>query len=541
MAAASSPIKRKAYTIRGNGAVISAALKQGVLYHDVDKGQPCFGCKECPGFEMHFWRKDCTQCGCAKDMHGFVEMGDKSVGRIKQPSIYRRPSSASDEISRRRRQSRLHRANSLLVDDAAVEHETAMAERELDALTSTLDAHLELEPTSKQPTPPISPPKRVSFTFPEPAPAPSPPKPRVLLSDRPKPAPVQPPSAPRARAKPKPLPEPEPEPEPDHPRASAAILEKYAWVPDFLEDLEIEAYFLAFPVEKVPLRDTVGERYRMHQLLHQLPPHDVDKLRCQGLKPEHHAMFDAFVKFKIEDAGDCGWIHAIEDDHSRCYRCTGAIRQGQLCAQIQRLHDEQGPAVYHHDTCFVCERCEEPLADLLAFVHENMLLCGRHFADMHRPRCHACDESIFDPEYTHAQDRDWHVEHFCCRQCDAPLAAQNYVQLHDEPCCLDCFNRKFAETCHQCGQLIDVAAAKVTDGKAHGKVWHKRCFVCAECGDMLAGRVCVPRRGRLYCKDDYERVFKQVQRKSVRSKPGSGRQSRPQAKSSIWSMAQAPL
>lgn len=72
---------RRAYTIRGNGAVISAALKQvgfdlmhehelwliaelfacvkGVLYHDVDKGQPCFGCNACPGFEMHFWRKVC--------------------------------------------------------------------------------------------------------------------------------------------------------------------------------------------------------------------------------------------------------------------------------------------------------------------------------------------------------------------------------------------------------------------------------------------------------------------------------------------------
>ena len=30
---------------------------QGVLYHDVDKGEACFACEECPGFELHFWRK----------------------------------------------------------------------------------------------------------------------------------------------------------------------------------------------------------------------------------------------------------------------------------------------------------------------------------------------------------------------------------------------------------------------------------------------------------------------------------------------------
>ena len=33
--------------------------------------------------------QDCTQCGCTKDMHGFVEMSDKHVGKIVQPSVYR--------------------------------------------------------------------------------------------------------------------------------------------------------------------------------------------------------------------------------------------------------------------------------------------------------------------------------------------------------------------------------------------------------------------------------------------------------------------
>ena len=97
------------------------------------------------------------------------------------------------------------------------------AEQELEALSSTLDEQLELEPSPSVPPQPSSPPKRVSFAFPTLDPAPSPPKPRVLLSDQPKPAPAPPRSQ---QPKPKNKPIPEPVPEPDHPHASAALLAK---------------------------------------------------------------------------------------------------------------------------------------------------------------------------------------------------------------------------------------------------------------------------------------------------------------------------
>eukprot|EP00730_Choanoeca_flexa_P004118 TRINITY_DN11604_c0_g1_i2.p1 TRINITY_DN11604_c0_g1~~TRINITY_DN11604_c0_g1_i2.p1 ORF type:complete len:533 (+),score=126.17 TRINITY_DN11604_c0_g1_i2:119-1717(+) len=519
--------RRKTYTIRGTDVVISAALKQGVLYHDVDKGQPCFGCDSCPGFEMHFWRKDCTKCGCAKDMHGFLQMDGKAVGKIRQPSIYKRAGGGDNDAVARRR--RLAAANKALAEE-----ETDKMEQELDELTTTLDNALAqpdpfgfaaarngLKPVVKEDKDDKKKKKekkkekkekkkeekkekkkeekkknKVSFSEDEP-------EAKGLAKDTP--------------------------PKDDYPQASPEMLEKYSWVPDYLADPHIEEYFASFPLEKIPLRGTPGELHHMRRMRFQLPVHDVDKQQCQGLQPEHHDDFDAFLRFKIEEAGDCGWVHPVEDEVSHCYRCTGPLQKGKLCVQIERLHDDQGPAVYHHDSCFVCEKCEAPLADLMGFVYDNMLLCGRHFADMHRPRCHGCDETIFDAEYTVAQHRNWHVHHFCCRQCDAPLTATKFVIYDDEPCCLTCFNDKFADTCHACGRLIDVMDKKITDGKSHGKVWHKTCFVCAECGGNLEGLLCIPRKGQLFCKDDYERIFKRNHRGSVQVN---------KSKAPVWTMPQ---
>lgn len=44
---------------------------------------PCYSCKDCPGFEMHWWRKACQHCRCTKGNHGFKEVRqDREIGRI---------------------------------------------------------------------------------------------------------------------------------------------------------------------------------------------------------------------------------------------------------------------------------------------------------------------------------------------------------------------------------------------------------------------------------------------------------------------------
>lgn len=45
-----------------------------------------------------------------------------------------------------------------------------------------------------------------------------------------------------------------------------------------------------------------------------------------------------------------------------------------------------------HPGCFQCTTCTELLVDLVYFYQEGRVYCGRHHAELLKPRCSACDE-----------------------------------------------------------------------------------------------------------------------------------------------------
>lgn len=44
--------------------------------------------------------------------------------------------------------------------------------------------------------------------------------------------------------------------------------------------------------------------------------------------------------------------------------------------------------------CFQCSECKELLVDLIYFYHDSKIYCGRHYCELLKPRCAACDEVI---------------------------------------------------------------------------------------------------------------------------------------------------
>lgn len=64
---------------------------------------------------------------------------------------------------------------------------------------------------------------------------------------------------------------------------------------------------------------------------------------------------------------------------------------------------------------------------------------------------------IFMEECIEAEGRRWHLEHFCCLECDEPLRGQRYVMRSGRPCCRGCFESLFAEPCQACGDPIGTA------------------------------------------------------------------------------------
>lgn len=51
-----------------------------------------------------------------------------------------------------------------------------------------------------------------------------------------------------------------------------------------------------------------------------------------------------------------------------------------------------GPSPCWHPACFVCATCQELLVDLIYFYQNGKIHCGRHHAELLKPRCSSCDE-----------------------------------------------------------------------------------------------------------------------------------------------------
>jgi prickle len=64
----------------------------------------------------------------------------------------------------------------------------------------------------------------------------------------------------------------------------------------------VHLYFSALPEDKVPYVNSVGERYRVRQLLQQLPPHDSEVRYCHGLSEEEKRELRLFSAQRKRDA-----------------------------------------------------------------------------------------------------------------------------------------------------------------------------------------------------------------------------------------------
>lgn len=51
---------------------------------------------------------------------------------------------------------------------------------------------------------------------------------------------------------------------------------------------------------------------------------------------------------------------------------------------------------------------------------------------------------IFSKEYTFAEEKSWHIDHFCCFGCDKHLGGHRYITKEDQSYCIDCYMEKFA-------------------------------------------------------------------------------------------------
>nr|XP_056703025.1 prickle-like protein 1 [Euleptes europaea] len=277
---------------------------------------------------------------------------------------------------------------------------------------------------------------------------------------------------------------------------SGCALEEYAWVPPGLRPEQVQLYFACLSEEKVPYVNSPGEKHRIKQLLYQLPPHDNEIRYCQSLSEEEKKELQIFSSQRKKEALGRGTVKLLSRAvmHTLCEQCGTKINGGEVAVFASRA----GPGVCWHPSCFVCSTCNELLVDLIYFYHDGKIHCGRHHAELLKPRCSACDEIIFADECTEAEGRHWHMKHFCCLECETILGGQRYIMKDGRPFCCGCFESLYAEYCETCGEHIGVDHAQMTYDGQH---WHatETCFSCAHCKVSLLGSPFLPKQGQIYC------------------------------------------
>lgn len=319
-------------------------------------------------------------------------------------------------------------------------------------------------------------------------------------------------------------------------KASAQQVE---WVPPVLDADDIDPskraekitqqYFEDLGEEAIPFKNSEAAIKRKEQASVQIPPHDFAPEKCDNLTefeaqqlqkyvdnvkknyfgqgqvdiaepPKTSALLARANVASIRSGNDLNAINnnlvhnmrnlTVDDSQIitlACRACTEPISSAYVKAE--RL----GKDAQWHPRCFKCKKCSQLLVDLIYFHFNNEIYCARDLAElMQIPRCAACDELILVPEYTFADNRNYHIKHFCCFHCDLQLAGQQYVSddtQNNNPVCLKCFDQYYANVCSCCNKIIAPTEQGVSLKDVH---FHMTCFNCGHCSKkLIGGRFCL--------------------------------------------------
>lgn len=79
---------------------------------------------------------------------------------------------------------------------------------------------------------------------------------------------------------------------------------------------------------------------------------------------------------------------ACDQPSTHAPQCREQLRPGEYGVFAARAGERR----CWHRACFACQACGQALINLIYFYHDGRLYCGRHHAELLRPRCPACDQ-----------------------------------------------------------------------------------------------------------------------------------------------------
>lgn len=92
--------------------------------------------------------------------------------------------------------------------------------------------------------------------------------------------------------------------------------------------LQVHLYFSVLPEDKVPYVNSIGEKYRIRQLLQQLPPHDNEVRYCSSLSEDEKKELRLFSAQRKREALGRGTVRQLPVSNPVPTSCT-QVKEGQ--------------------------------------------------------------------------------------------------------------------------------------------------------------------------------------------------------------------
>jgi len=160
-------------------------------------------------------------------------------------------------------------------------------------------------------------------------------------------------------------------------------------------------------------------------------------------------------------------------DTRRCKICDEGFEPGTKRLELN--------GVFWHDKCFICELCKEPINSKRFMRHKDLTVCVKCYEDTFVKKCIVCNQPLTQGGISHNGEA-YHRDCFVCVKCKTSIASQPFSIKDNERFCSSCYSTLYARMCKACGDYILSGEYYMLDDDT----WHKDCFKCIKCGELLA-------------------------------------------------------
>ncbi|XP_010837090.1 PREDICTED: four and a half LIM domains protein 1 [Bison bison bison] len=170
-------------------------------------------------------------------------------------------------------------------------------------------------------------------------------------------------------------------------------------------------------------------------------------------------------------------------------------------------HRHSGPSSYKvgtmaekFDCHYCCSKCLQPLASETFVAKDNKILCNKCTTREDNPKCKGCLKPIVaGDQNVEYKGTVWHKDCFTCSNCKQVIGTGSFFPKGEDFYCVTCHEAKFAKHCVKCNKAITSGGITYQD-----QPWHAECFVCVTCSKKLAGQRFTAVEDQYYCVDCYK-------------------------------------